>query len=270
MVARDVSLSGYPIWPYLREVDMKIITAQNRFYRAMGQPTGLRKFRVVVKETDLQIHSQRNLTDLALELVVQYRGFIEGFIRRNPLFLDSLVPVSNDEPAPAIVHDMILASSTAGVGPMAAVAGAIAASVGHELLSHTPQVIVENGGDIFIKTGSPLVMGIYAGSSPLSLRVGLRLDSRKMPIGICTSSGTVGHSKSTGNSDAVCIVSPNCALADAAATAIGNCVRTADDIPKAIEYGRTIDGVTGMVIILGDRIGCWGDVTLEPLKPKKG
>ncbi len=244
---------------------MKIATAQNRFYRTLGQPTGLRSFRVMVKETDLQIHSQSDLTDIALELVAQYRGFIEGFIRRNPLFLDALVPVAFDEPAPAIVRDMIMASSKAGVGPMAAVAGAIAANVGHDLLSHTPQVIVENGGDVFVKTLSPLVMGIHAGSSPLSLRVGLKLDHEKMPLGICTSSGTVGHSRSTGNSDAVCIVSPNCALADAAATAIGNCVHSAADISQAIEYGRTIDGVTGMVIIIDDRIGCWGDVALEAL-----
>ncbi len=132
----------------------------------MGQPTGLRSFRVMVNETDLQIHSQSDLTDLALELVVQYRGFIEGFIRRNPLFLDSLVPVSNDEPAPAIVRDMIMASSKAGVGPMAAVAGAIAANVGHDLLSHTPQVIVENGGDVFIKTLNPTGDGYLCGFFP--------------------------------------------------------------------------------------------------------
>jgi len=247
---------------------MTISTAQDRFYRDMGHLAGLKRFRVVVKETDLQIHAESDLTDLARELVAHYRGFIEGFIRRHPLFLESQVPVSIGQPAPAIVRDMMWAAAKAGVGPMAAVAGAIAENVGQDLLSHTPQVIVENGGDVFVRTFNSLVMGIYAGSSPLSLRVGLRMNSEKMPLGICTSSGTVGHSISTGVADAVCVVSPSSALADAAATAVGNRVRTPVDIPQAIEYGRTIDGVTGMVIIIGDRIGCWGDVVLEPLKPK--
>ena len=249
---------------------MTVATAQNRFYRNLGHPTGLKSYRIVVKETDLQIHSEIDLTHLASELVAQYRGYIEGFIRCNPSFLESLVPISTDKPLPNIVREMIQAAATAGVGPMAAVAGAIAASVGQDLLSHTPQVIVENGGDVFVKTLRPLVMGIYAGSSPLSLRIGLRLDGGKAPIGICTSSGTVGHSMSRGRADAVCVVSPNCALADAAATAIGNHVRSPTDISQAIEFGRKIAGVTGIVIIIADRIGCWGEVALESLKPKKG
>jgi hypothetical protein len=249
---------------------LTVATAQNRFYRSLGHPTGLKSYRIVVKETDLQIHSEIDLTHLASELVAQYRGHIEGFIRCNPSFLESLVPISTDKPLPNIVREMIQAAATAGVGPMAAVAGAIAASVGQDLLSHTPQVIVENGGDVFVKTLRPLVMGIYAGSSPLSLRIGLRLDGGKEPMGICTSSGTVGHSMSRGRADAVCVVSPNCALADAAATAIGNHVRSPTDISQAIEFGRKIAGVTGIVIIIADRIGCWGEVALESLKPKKG
>jgi ApbE superfamily uncharacterized protein (UPF0280 family) len=249
---------------------MATAAAQNRFYRQWGTAAGLRRFRVVVKETDLQIYCNDDLTDLAREMVLQYRGFIERFARRYPLFLESLVPITVDRSVPPIVSDMMQAAAKVGVGPMAAVAGAIAAHVGRDLLTHTPQVIVENGGDIFVKTNGPLVMGIYAGSSPLSLRLGLRLDPNKMPLGICTSSGSVGHSLSMGSSDAVCITSSDCALADASATAVGNLVRTPADIARAIEYGRSIGGVTGMVIIIGDRMGCWGDITLEPLKPKKG
>jgi hypothetical protein len=153
---------------------------------------------------------------------------------------------------------------------MAAVAGAIAELVGRDLLSRSKQVIVENGGDVFVRTRQPVIMGIYAGSSPLSRHIGLRVGGGGTPVGVCTSSGTIGHSLSLGAADAVCVVSPNCALADAAATAIGNRVNSAADISEAIAFGRGIGNVEGVVIIVGGRIGCWGAVELVPLKVKKG
>jgi ApbE superfamily uncharacterized protein (UPF0280 family) len=113
-------------------------------------------------------------------------------------------------------------------------------------------------------------MGIYAGTSPLNMKVGLRIPAADQPIGVCTSSGTIGHSKSLGRADAVCVVSKDCALADAAATAVGNRVGAAADIEKAVEFGRHIDGVRGVVVIAGDRIGLWGDIELVPLQRKKG
>jgi ApbE superfamily uncharacterized protein (UPF0280 family) len=153
---------------------------------------------------------------------------------------------------------------------MAAVAGAIAEYVGKDLLSYTDEVVVENGGDIFIKTGSPVTIGIFAGRSPFSMHIGLRVDPGKKPVSICTSSGTIGHSLSLGKADAVCVISKSCPLADAAATSIGNHVISKTDIQKAIEFGKNIDGVTGLVIIMGDRIGLYGKVEIVPLKIKKG
>ena len=152
---------------------------------------------------------------------------------------------------------------------MAAVAGALAESVGKALLEDVDEVIVENGGDVFLQTNAPVTVGIYAGDSPLSHSIGLRIPVQPEPSSICTSSGTVGHSLSLGNADAVCVVSSWCALADAAATAIGNHVRSAEDIRKAIEEARQIDGITGGVIIVGDTLGVWGTVELVPLSGKK-
>ena len=110
---------------------------------------------------------------------------------------------------------MIFAAQAAGVGPMAAVAGALAEQVGQRLLKSTSEVIIENGGDIFIGARQILTVGVYAGGSPLSLKLGLRIDPAKGIRGICTSSGTVGHSLSFGKADAVCVLSDSCALADA-------------------------------------------------------
>jgi ApbE superfamily uncharacterized protein (UPF0280 family) len=248
---------------------MTTAPAQSRFYRRGVRPAGLTGFRVTVQETDLQIHADLDLTAAARELVLQYRGFIEAFIERQPVFRESLTPVRAAEPAPLIVQEMARAAAAAGVGPMAAVAGAIAEHVGRDLLSRTEQVIVENGGDVFVRTRQPVIMGIYAGSSPLSRHIGLRIGGGT-PVGVCTSSGTIGHSLSLGTADAVCVVSPSCAVADAAATAIGNRVGSAADISKAIAFGRGIDHVKAVVIIVRDRIGCWGAVELVALKAKKG
>ncbi|MFO7684694.1 MAG: UPF0280 family protein [Desulfobacterales bacterium] len=249
---------------------MTIVPAQSRFYRRGLRPPGLTGFRVTVQETDLQIHADLDLTAAAIELVLEYRGLIEAFIDRRPVFRESLTPVRIAEPAPMIVQAMARAAAAAGVGPMAAVAGAIAEHVGRDLLSRTQQVIVENGGDVFVSTRQPVVMGIYAGSSPLSRHIGLRVGGGGIPVGVCTSSGTIGHSLSLGSADAVCVVSSSCALADAAATAIGNRIDSAHDIAEAIAFGRGIGGVAAVVVIVGERIGCWGAVELVPLKAKKG
>jgi ApbE superfamily uncharacterized protein (UPF0280 family) len=180
------------------------------------------------------------------------------------------VPWHITGPAPGIVRKMTDASRKAGVGPMAAIAGAIAEYVGMVLLSHTGEVIVENGGDVFLKTDGSVTIGIFAGKSPLCLHIGLRLCPLETPLSVCTSSGTVGHSLSFGKADAVCVVSESCCLADAAATSIGNLVNSKTDIPGAIEFGKKIEGVEGIIIILGEDLGAWGDLELVPLKGKNG
>ncbi len=238
------------------------------FYRQKVRTRTLTPFRVQVKETDLLVYAKKDLTVLATELVLKYRRHIESTIAMHPEFARSLTPLSIQAPVPRIVTDMVRAAEKAGVGPMAAVAGAIAGRVGMEILAlpdGSTEVVVENGGDIFIKTDAPLTVGLYAGKSPLSLKVGLRIASAESPVAVCTSSGTVGHSLSLGKADAVCVVSPSCPLADAAATAIGNCVRSGGDISKGIEYGRHLESVTGLVVVFGSEMGVWGDVELVRL-----
>ena len=124
-----------------------------------------------------------------------------------------------------LVKEMIRVSTLANVGPMAAVAGAMAEFVSKDLLKISKQVIVENGGDIYLATSRERTIGIYAGTSPLSMKLGITISPEDSPLGVCTSSGTVGPSLSFGKADAVCILSKSAALADAAATAVGNVVR---------------------------------------------
>jgi len=243
---------------------------QERSYRNITCSNKLVSFRVVIKETDLFIHSVKNLKNIARELTLRYRGYIETYIKMHPEFEKTLQPWKVNEPVPGIILNMSQAGEKAGVGPMASVAGAIAEHVGVGLLEHTDEVIVENGGDLFIKTDNPVTVGIFAGKSPLNMHIGIHVDPGGKQVAVCTSSGSVGHSFSLGKADAVSVVSESCSLADAAATSIGNHVMKKTDIQKAIDFGKTIEGVKGIAVITDDKIGMWGDVKIVALKGKKG
>ena len=82
------------------------------------------------------------------------------------------------------------------------------------------------------------------------------------PLGVCTSSGTVGHSLSFGKADAVVVLSPSASLADAAATAIGNIVKEETDIQKALDFAKSVTGLVGVAVIINDKMGVWGKVNL--------
>jgi len=160
---------------------------------------------------------------------------------------------------------MAEAAASAGVGPMAAVAGALAQVVGEDLEALSHEIIVENGGDTFIATNRPRKAAIYAGSSPLSDRVAVRVDPAVSPLGLCTSSATVGPSVSLGKADAAVVMASSAALADAVASAVGNRVRSADDIEAALELGASLGGVIGVVVIIGDAMGIKGKIEIEPV-----
>ncbi len=233
-----------------------------RFYRFWSQDNDLVSFNVMVKETDLFIRARRNLRKKALDVVIKQRALLEAYIDRHPGFVTSLEPYAVGIDAPFLVKEMAEASASVGVGPMAAVAGAIAESVGKELLKYSSEVLVENGGDIFLRLTQTRRIGIYAGHSPLSGKLALEIKPQDTPLGVCTSSGTVGHSLSFGKADAAIVLSPSAALADAAATAVGNLVKTAEDMPQAIEFVREVEGITGIAIIIGDKMAVWGKINL--------
>ena len=233
-----------------------------RTYRQLVKGNDLVPFTAMVKESDLFIRAERDLTTEAVAAIIECRRPLEQYIQVHPLFLHSLKPLEVADDAPAIVRTMAKAGQMAKVGPMAAVAGAIAEMVGEKLLRHSGEVIVENGGDIFIQTKKKRLVGIYAGESPFSGKMAIEVGPGLMPMGVCTSSGTVGPSFSMGLADAAIILSHSAALSDAVATAAGNLVQSEDDIPAALESIRKIKGVLGIAIIKGERMGAWGDINL--------
>ncbi len=238
---------------------------EKRTYRNLVKTDDLVQFEVIVKETDLLIRAEKDLSREAKESVLKYRNQLETYIAINPDFERSLIPVEEVSHVPEIIREMIRTSGLAGVGPMAAVAGAMAQSVSKDLLRLSSEVIVENGGDIYLATSKERIIGIYAGLSPLSLEIGIMIEPGETPLGVCTSSGTVGHSLSFGKADAVCVLSKSAALADAAATAVGNIVREKKDVERGLERGKEIEGVSGVLIIIGEKMGAWGNIRLIKL-----
>ena len=233
-----------------------------RFYRFWSADKDLVSFNVTVKETDLYVRAKNDLQAETREVVVKERAALEDYIKHHPGFSVAMEPYPVEDEAPDIVREMAEAAEKTGVGPMAAVAGAIAERVGKALLEFSPEVIVENGGDIYLKSLKKRTVGIYAGKSPFSDRLALEIQPSETPLGICTSSGTVGHSLSLGKADAVIVLAPCTALADAAATAVGNLIEEEADIPRGLDFAREIDGLRGLVIIKNEKMALWGQVKI--------
>lgn len=220
-------------------------------------------WRVEYRETELFICADSVMERVALDAVVTLRHVLDAYIARHPAFADSLAPLDPLPDAPAVAADMCRAAKAADVGPMAAVAGAFSAHVGREILKFSREVIVENGGDIFMKTDAARTVAIYAGASPLSMKLGLEMEPGSAAI--CTSSGTVGPSLSFGHADAAVVVSADACLADACATRLGNELKSAEDISRALELIIEVSGVIGAVAVVGDKCGAVGDIRLKAL-----
>jgi len=212
-----------------------------------------------LKETNLRLATDR--FEAATAAVVTQRAFLEQYIARHPEFLASLVPIGLLPGAPEIAQRMHRAASQAGVGPMAAVAGAIAQFAAEAALAAgAREAIVENGGDTFLLSPEAVTVALYAGSVTLAGRLAFRVDPADMPLSVCSSSGRMGHSLSLGDCDLATVVSSDAALADAAATQAGNLVRSEADLEAAARRIAAIPGVRGTLLIKGDRVALAGQL----------
>ena len=239
------------------------MTYEIRFYRDWVKKAGLVSFEAMRRESDLMVRARRDLRRQAEYLLERCRGDIEAQIARQPEFAESLAPLPMPASPRPIVRTMTDAARAYDVGPMAAVAGAVAQFVGKGLLRWSSEVIVENGGDVFMKMDRPVEIGLYAGAdSPFSGELRLGLDPSGRPLGVCTSSGTVGHSLSFGRADAVVAVAEDAALADAAATAIANRIASAGDVEKTLEEEKERGLLEGLLVAVGGRIGAYGQIEL--------
>lgn len=241
---------------------MKTNKYQRRFYRDWVVQRDLYLTHIMEKETDLQILTDKPLEkDFVKEKIRLYRWDIENYINKDSRFLTALKPMEVELTAPAIVKEMSNSAKRANVGPMAAVAGAVAEFLGRDLLKKGyKDVIIENGGDIFLKIRKSRHIGIYAGNSRLWNKLALTIKAKDTPLGVCTSSGTIGHSLSFGRADSVVIISRDTVLADSVATATANRVNSKADLGKAMDFARSIKGICGVIIIFKENLVSWGKI----------
>jgi len=231
-----------------------------RAYRRVMEPGGLICRQVAIGESDLYVCTRGDLSKRARRYLAVQRRELETYLEAHLSFGTSFRPVPVAGDAPGIIRDMASAAEIFDVGPMASVAGAIAQYVGTDLLKHSPEVIVENGGDIFLAGGGKRQVRIFAGASSPPLHV--TMDDGAGGVGLCTSSATVGPSVSLGGADAVTVLAATATVADAAATSIGNIVQSAEDIDGALQKASGCPEILGTVIVAGGSVGVWGAVEL--------
>jgi uncharacterized protein len=187
------------------------------------------------------------------------RGILDSYIRTFPSFRTALTPLACLPSAPEVVRRMTQASTLVGVGPMAAVAGAMAALAAQAgLAAGAAEAIVDNGGDVYACSDRPVTIALYAGNAAIGRQLALRVEPSAMPLAVCSSSGKMGHSLSLGRCDLATVVGDDAALADAAATQAANLVRGPDDIDRALDTIAAIPGVRGVLIAHADRVGLAG------------
>lgn len=224
-------------------------------------PDDLKCFILEHKNTSIKVFCDIDLTAAACSFLEGEYDQLEAYCLRQPFFATSYEPVDTEADAPPIARLMAAAAKIAGVGPMAAVAGAFAELLGNFLLSEgASEVVVDNGGDLFLKLDVPRMIRIYAGNSTFSDRIGLKILPESTPLGVCTSSASVGPSISLGDSDAACVVAKSPSLADAAATAVGNVVKGEGGISAGIRRAKGIAGIQGVLIVRGKVLGAWGSL----------
>jgi hypothetical protein len=226
-----------------------------------------RSFRSAYRQTDLWVavdtaHYNDDTGWFTMERIRLYRSVLEKHIDKYPEFATSLVPVPAPAGAHPLVTDMSNAAQMAGTGPMSAVAGAMAEYISRDILEEykADEVIVENGGDIFMKLTSPATVSVFAGTSPLSDKIGLVIKPEETPLSVCCSSGTVGHSLSFGVADACMITCRSGALADAYATAFCNEVKSGEMVHAVTENAIHKPEIISVVIIAGDKVGIGGSI----------
>ena len=240
----------------------------DRRYRSrMGRDAVV--FTVSHRESDLWIAVDRGDATLMAAHTEQFlhelRGQLDRYLDCDPDYRCALAPYLPQRDAPPLLHEMAVAAATAGIGPMSAVAGAFARETGRMLRREfgIGEVVVENGGDIYADVHRPLDVALFAGESPLSERVGLHIPCGDGPLGICTSSGTVGPSLSFGCADAVMIVCRDVLLADSYATAWANRIRSEEDAGPVVERACDVPEILGAMAVKGERMAVGGRFELR-------
>lgn len=219
---------------------------------------------VIYKESDLFLSLDKPIEkEKVKNLVKKYYEEIARYIKINPRFFSSLSPIEMDESAASIIKDMIKASTQAGVGPFSSVAGAISWYVGGELLNFCSEIVIENGGDLFLKINEDKKIGLYLGENFSPSFITIKLKKRETPFGVASSSSRIGHSLNFGDVDLVTVIASNSILADSFATSFSNRIKKEKDVGKIIKEAKKLSFIEGIIIAFKNKLFLWGDIVLD-------
>ena len=243
---------------------------RERSYRGRFSNDERRWFCVKFLESDLWIGVDNGSYSAFMEsdtyaMLVDLRRTMDAYLLIDPQYKTALTPYDAGLEAPDILKEMSRVSHKTGIGPMSAVAGAVALKVAGFLKSRydVNEVIVENGGDIYAQASTDMDISVFAGQSPLSEKIGLHIPAGSFPLGICTSSGTVGPSLSLGRADAVMIVCKDVMLADSYATAMANRIQSVNDLQPVIDRITNTPDILGAIAVKDDRMAICGQFELR-------
>ena len=231
-------------------------------YRKNISAGGKYSYRLTYKYTDIYITCDKDISDRISEPVIRFYSQLEEVISNEKRFGESLIPLAIKKDYPSAVKNMCLSASVFNVGPMAAVAGAMCDAIAASLKDYCSFLMIENGGDAYIKSSRDIKAALFTGSSHFPQNLNIIISPLEMPCGLCSSSGMMGHSLSLGKSDLVTVMSKTATMADAAATAIANSIRSKQDVDMAVEKYVKYEEVKGLVILKDDRLAIWGDIQL--------
>ncbi len=258
---------------------------QRQYRERCGVRSGEEAFQLVLGESDLRIiadvpqgESVHGLAKAMLKTLEQLRADIQSWARLYPEFQKSLAPLDAPSKAPEIVRRMYDGASLAGVGPFAAVAGTVAHMLAEAHSAVIPNLIIENGGDVYMFSTKERVVALLAEPEPaqndlvqlsaeqggpsIPTLLGLRFEAKDFPLALCASSATIGHSLSLGRGELAVVRAVDGATADAVATALGNRLRGASSVQQALDFGQSIKGVEGLFVQCDAHMGIWGQMEL--------
>ena len=231
-------------------------------YRIFVDTQNKYTWKVKYRHSDLMIISDKDISLNITPTLIDFYSIIEKFSDKYPSFVKTFNPFIPASDSPDIIKKMCIESAVFNVGPMASVAGAVCEFLADRLARDNPYLAIENGGDIYIKSPNDITAGLYVKNRFFKDNLKIKIRKKILPCGIASSSGTLGHSLSLGKADLAAIVCSSAILADSAATAAGNMVKTKDDIEKTIDHFKDFKEIEGIVLIKDEKIGLFGNIEL--------
>jgi len=241
---------------------------EKRFYRSWKNRKGFKSFEIISGESDILISVPENfyskeLELLLLERLIALREQILVFSENHPEFLTALSPVKVPPMSPLIITHMVASSQKIGVGPMAGVAGAINFFLGKTLTeAGIEEFFIENGGDTYFSSKSPVTVGIVTGNPQIDGKVGIKLPEGTWSV--CSSSSKIGHSLSLGRTQLATAVGSEPAVTDCAATLLANS-RSIEEVQEKFNSIRNV--IKGFLAFIENKFSFCG-IELTPIKTR--